>query len=328
MSHGLMKDRMAYVGSVPWHGLGKAVAETVTATEMIKAAGLDWRVWLQPAPGARLLQGQQAAYDRYLVMRDPVENEAVPVALGFVGSSYRELQNVDAFRFFEPFIADGYAQFHTAGALDNGQRVWVLAKLKDQILVGKEDLVDRYLLLSNSHDGSSAVSISFTPIRVVCQNTLALAQKNRVSAISIRHDRSLKSGLERAQQHQLKSLIEKVYSDAATLFGKMAAFEVKADQVETFLEVLFPKTEQQRERNEEPERWTRIKRILKDESVTPPETRHTLWAVYNAVVRDEDYRPSREAGPEARLNRIWFGSGQALKLKALEKAQELVQAEA
>lgn len=327
MSHGLMNDRMAYVGDVPWHGLGSKVSPTIDALGMIREAGLDWRVWKQPAPGARLVPRGQAIYDKYLVMRDPTPEEAVPVALGFVGSGYQELQNHDAFRFFEPFIDEGYAQFHTAGALDNGQRVWVMAKLKEQIIVGGNDAIDRYLLLSNSHDGSSAVSVSFTPVRVVCQNTLNLARKDRKSAIAIPHTRNLARGMAKAQAEQLKTLFDQVFSRAGDLFGQLAAFQIEG-KTDSFLERLFPRTERQIKDKLEPERWTRIKSVLDDPRVTPTESRNTLWALYNAVVHEEDYRASREAGPEARLSRIWFGSGQALKIKALEEAEKLAKAPA
>ena len=101
-----------------------------------------------------------------------VDREKEAVALGLVSNRYVPLQNIEAFSFFEPFIHNGWAQFHTAGALGNGERVWVLAKLDGQIVIGKDDAIDRYLLLSNKHDGTGAVSIRFTPIRVVCQNTL------------------------------------------------------------------------------------------------------------------------------------------------------------
>lgn len=341
LSHGLMKDRMAYVGDVPWHGLGNKVSPTIDALGMIREAGLDWRVWKQPAPGARLVPRGQAIYDKYMVMRDPTPEEAVPVALGFVGGGYQELQNHDAFRFFEPFIDEGYAQFHTAGALDNGQRVWVMAKLKEQIIVGGNDAIDRYLLLSNSHDGSSAVSVSFTPVRVVCQNTLNLARKDRKSAIAIPHTRNLARGMAKAQAEQLKTVFDQVFSRAGDLFGQLAAFQIEG-RTDNFLERLFPRTERMKkdmlERGKdpfependtlEPERWTRIKSVLDDKRVTPVESRNTLWALYNAVVYDEDYRESREAGPEARLSRIWFGSGQALKIKALEEAEKFAKAAA
>ncbi len=317
MPHNLFRDRMAFVDDVPWHGHGEAVASTVTATEMCRAAGLDWEVTKQPAPGARIVNKQRALHDRYLIMRESVGHEKDAVALGMVGSGYEPLQNTEAFKFFEPFIEGKYAQFHTAGALGNGGRVWVLVKLNDQIVIGDDDIVDRFLLLSNSHDGTGAVSIRFTPIRVVCQNTLNFAMKRGSGAISVRHTRNVARHLATAQATELKRIIEKAFKEAGTLFGNMALKTLTAEHTDSVLEILFPRTVDQKEARLEPKRWRRIKHILDDNTVTPSGTKYTLWSLYNAITRDEDYRPSRAVSAEARLERAWFGSGHDLKIKAL-----------
>jgi phage/plasmid-like protein (TIGR03299 family) len=193
----------------------------------------------------------------------------------------------------------------------------VLVKLNDRIVIGKDDIVDRFLLLSNSHDGSGSVSIRFTPIRVVCQNTLNFALKDRSGAISVRHTRNIADHLATAQAAELKRIIEKAFKDAETLFGKMALISLSTERTDVILELLFPRSERQKKAGLEPERWHRIKSILDNAAVTPIETKGTLWALYNAITRDEDYRKSPEASSEARLERVWFGSGHDLKLKAL-----------
>src|SRR5208282_3371575 len=107
---------------------------------------------------------------------------------------------------------------------------------------------------------------------------------------------------------------------AAALFGKMAERTVSPEQSEDLLGVVFPRTNKKKE----PERWSRIKKILEDSQVTPPETKNTLWALYNAIARDEDYRDTRESSPEGRLNRVWFGSGSELKLKAFAASRDFL----
>ena len=317
MAHNLLRGRMAYVGEVPWHGLGKAVASTVTAKEMCEAAGLDWKVRREPAPGARIVNKKQGLHDRYLIMRDRIGNESQGVALGMVGSGYQPLQNSEAFKFFEPFIEGSYARFHTAGALGNGERIWVLVKLNKQIIIADDDIVDRFLLLSSSHDGSGAVSIRFTPIRVVCKNTLNFAMKGGSGAISVRHTRNIAHHLASAQAVELERIIEKAFKDAEMLFGRMALMSLTHECTDAILELLFPRTARQKREGLKPERWERVKHILEDATVTPIKTKNTLWALYNAIARDEDYRKSREASSEARLERVWFGSGHDLKIKAL-----------
>lgn len=322
MAHNLFQDEMAYVAEPAWHRLGTPVPEDVSARQMIVASNLDWRVSKVPAPGARV-DPEYAVYDRYLIMRDPVGPEREPVALALVGKQYEPLQNADAFEFFDPFIRSGWASFHTAGALGNGERVWVLAKLLGQLSIGRDDPIDRYLLLSNSHDGSSAVSVRFTSIRVVCQNTLNLAQRSGKAVVSIRHTPSVRVNLADAQMQKLRLVSEKVFSNANYLFNQMAKMKLKSPEVDGYLETLFPRTERQKAEMDEPIRWRRVKFLFDQHQ--PQRSAGTLWALYNAVTRDEDYRrPRRGLAPDRRLARIWFGSGNDLKLRALRVARGLL----
>ena len=320
MGHDLFQGSMAFVGETPWHRLGTAVESHVRAEQMMCAANLDWQVQKEPAPGARLLAPGHI-YDRYIVLRDPVGDETEAVALAIVGKEYEPLQNVDAFTFFEPFIDNGWAEFHTAGALGNGERVWALARLSEHMVIHGDDPIDRFLLLSNSHDGSSAVTVRFTPVRVVCQNTLSLAQADGTGVVSVRHTRNIRDNLKKTQAQALKRLSDAVFARAESLFARMAERSMAPAAVDGYLETLFPRTRRQKTQGLEPTRWGRVKQILDDETVTPSATRETLWALYNAVVRDEDYRRTREMTRDARLERVWFGRGYDLKRKALETAR-------
>src|SRR5271157_4085226 len=136
MAHNLFNNQMAFVGKEPWHGLGNPVSPNVSAAEMCREASLDWTVEKLPAPGARIVNPKKTIYDRYLIYREPIaiKREKEKVALGMVGSGYEPLQNRDAFAFFAPFIDSRFAQYETAGALGNGERVWVQAKLREQVL--------------------------------------------------------------------------------------------------------------------------------------------------------------------------------------------------
>ena len=341
MAHDLFKNQMAFVGEPAWHRLGIKVPANVSAREMIVAANLDWQVRKVPAPGARRIDHEheryweadshleerfsheRPIYDRYLIKRDPVDDEREAVTLALVGQQYEPLQNTEAFQFFDPFIQNGWASFHTAGALGDGGRIWVLAKLPDQLTIGKDDLIDRYLLLSNSHDGSSAVSVRFTSIRVVCKNTLNLAQHGGKATVSIRHTRHMRRKLVDAQLHNLKLVSDQVFSEAQLWFSAMANKKLQTTDIDKYLERLFPPTKLQKASGKRPDRWTRVKQLL--EQHQPKQSAGTVWALYNAVVQDEDYRQStRELYAQGRLNRIWFGSGYNLKLRALQAARALL----
>lgn len=168
------KASMMYVGDLPWHGLGTALQKPATATEAIKAAKLDWEVVKTPVY-ACVGNNRLVPTDSFAVVRSDMVDKPECEVLGVVGKDYTPLQNRDAFSFFDPIAGEGAAIYHTAGVLAGGRRVWMLAKLPGETRVIGDDISHKYLLLFNSHDGSGAVGVKFTPVRVVCQNTLTMA---------------------------------------------------------------------------------------------------------------------------------------------------------
>lgn len=325
MAHNLFDKRMAFVNERPWHGLGTPVEKTINSEEMLKASGLDWRVSKVPATGARAIsQGDKPViYDRYFLCRDKIKGETEKPVLGLVSQGYEVLQNSEAFAFFEPLLTAGSCTYETAGALGNGERVWVQVRMKGAIEVAKDDVVDRFLLLSNSHDGRGAVSMRFTPIRVVCQNTLNLASKGGENSVSVRHSRNMRDRMNDEQVDILLKLISETYQQAQKQFKAMAKKKVTSEMKTAFLSSLFPITANQKKSNDTPLRWQMTERALQDDIVSPQATRDTLWGLYNAVTRVEDYRAAREAGEGARLSRVWFGASADLKVKALTEAVAL-----
>ena len=318
MAHNI--DSMAFVGETPWHGLGTDVQVNATSSEMIRAAGLDWAVDKEAIEGAR--PGQVGA--RFMLKRRARNASEQDVPFGVVSKRYEPLQNADAFRFFDPFIKRGVASFETAGALGSGERVWVLAKMPGQIEIVPGDEVSRYLLLSNSHDGRGSVTIKFTPIRVVCQNTLILAMKDGEKAFSVRHSRTSMT-LRLDEVSSMIGLFQAVFDDAARAFQRMVKTEMNSQRLDAYLEAVFPRTTEQRE-NGISDRWERIREAFESGSPTGhvAGARNTLWAAYNAITYEEDYRKPRVAvAADSRLNRVWFGAGADRKLTALQKGMEL-----
>ncbi len=315
-------DSMAYHGEVPWHGLGTQIPADVSSVEMIVAAGLDWLVEKRAARGASKLRNGDAL--RYEVVRLPRNNKESETLLGVVSRRYEPLQNREAFDFFDPMISEGKARYETAGALGDGERVWVLAQMPDAIRVVPGDDCVKYLLLSNTHNGQGAVTVKFTAIRVVCQNTLMLSLQDGQQAIRVRHSKIMGERL--AEVSAIIETATEIYASTAELFRKMAEVVLNDQMFESYLKLVFPKTAHQEKRRTEPKRWAHIRRVYRSTpDLQTGGVKGTLWAAYNAVTRFEDYKDGRaNETPDERLDRVWFGGGANIKLLALKKAKELI----
>jgi phage/plasmid-like protein (TIGR03299 family) len=323
MAHNI--DSMAYYGQKPWHGLGVEIPLHIDAASMIKAAGLDWEVQMRPAPGADIDKNGKA--NRYVLVRMPRQNKEEPeILLGVVTDRYRPLQNVEAFQFFDPVVGNKKSFFETAGSLGQGERVWVMARMPDAMRIVRDDECYNYLLLSNTHTGAGPVSVKFTSVRVVCQNTLMLAMKDGQKSYIVRHSKNMLYRLD--ELSEFISIMQEVFLNAAQEFKRLAKVQMIQGRMNKYLEALFPLTDSQKKKNITPPKWMHIKEVFESRpDLQMAGVRGTLWGAYNAVVAFEDYRQLKQEEPrDQRLERTWFGSGAELKQKALEKANELATA--
>lgn len=183
-------ENMFYAGrQVPWHGMGTQVEEAPTSEDAIRYAGLDWEV-LQK----RLYTEDGVRIDGNFANVRSSDNKP----LGIVGSRYQIVQNIDAFKFTDSLLGEG-VKYETAGSLNEGRTIWLLAKMPDKYTI-LGDKVDPYVVFTNTHDGSGAVKVAMTPVRVVCQNTLNCALKGAKRTWSARHLGSIENKLQEAQQ--------------------------------------------------------------------------------------------------------------------------------
>ena len=213
---------MMYVGEEPWHGLGTKLESPASAAEAIEAAKLDWEVKKVPlyaGSGRRRV----ALKNRFAVVRKDLWGKKQCEALGVVGSQYTPLQNREAFSFFDPIVGEKAAVYHTAGVLGDGKRIWILAKLPEDIRVINDDITHKFLLLSNSHDGTSAVQVKFTPIRVVCQNTLTIAL-NKGPTVWVVHTQNIHERLREAER--LLGIVKEGFDEIEKTFKAMVQVEM------------------------------------------------------------------------------------------------------
>lgn len=316
-------DSMMYFGQTPWHGLGVKVDKPATAEEALNAAGLDWESIKVPV-FAKHQRGETLIPDTFAMMRSDRMVGADAAILGVVGSQYEPIQNRDAFRFFDPIVGEGAAVYHTAGSLGVGERVWILAKLPDDIKVSGQDITEKYLLLYNSHDGSGAAQIKFTPIRVVCQNTLSMALKGE-ALIKLAHTRGI--SVRMSEVHSAVQFIKTTYQKIEDEFHKMASRSVDDLRLKEYVERVFPiKDIKDPKRTKKIEQFRReaIKLFKDGKGNTEDSVKGTLWAAYNGITEFADYRlVAGTRTQSARVERLWFGDAAKVKEVAYDTAVEL-----
>lgn len=310
------RTAMMYAGEVPWHRLGTRLEEPATAKEAIDAAGLDYLAELR---GIETDDGTPIPRRKAVIRSDSGE------VLGVVGNSYVPVQNVQAFEFLDAVVADGRLRYHTAGALGKGERVWMLAKLPDEIRVkNSNDFTEKFLLLSNSHDGSSSLRVHFTPIRVVCANTLAIAARDgRSQGVSIIHKGDLSAKVRQAQS--VLGLAQRFYEDVESQINRLASHYPSSRQLEEYFRQVYPDSPDGESTRTKNVRQEMLRLFEQGIGHDIPAIRHTTWTALNAVTEFVDhYRSTRGRSmterASNRLESAWFGSGARLKERAWDLA--------
>jgi phage/plasmid-like protein (TIGR03299 family) len=215
-----------YTREKPWHGLGTMVMEAPTSAEAIKLAGLDWEVVGQP-----IFTDSGIQIPGYVANTRSSDNRV----LGVVTDKYKVVQNKDAFAFTDNLIGEN-CRYETAGSLKNGKSVWMLAKLPRTSVLG--DDVDQYLCFNNTHDGTGAVKVFMTPIRVVCNNTLNLALNRASRFWSCKHMGKMEDKL--AEATQTLQLANKYMDELKVKADQYANTSITMDRVKQVVAELFP----------------------------------------------------------------------------------------
>lgn len=211
----------------PWHGLGVRVAQAPTAKDALRLAGLDWKVEQVPlyTPSGELAEGYKAN------VRDSDRK-----VLGVVTDRYKIIQNEEAFAFTDELLGEG-VRYETAGSLLGGKKVWMLARLPQEYIIGGER-ISPYLVFSNTHDGSGAVKVAVTPVRVVCNNTLNLALNTAERTWSMVHTGDIKGKIEEARDTLF--LAQKYMDHLGMEIENLRSKEISDEKVKEYIEVLLP----------------------------------------------------------------------------------------
>ncbi|MFN0158341.1 MAG: DUF932 domain-containing protein [Bacteroidota bacterium] len=300
-------------GPSPWKNIGVELDNPATANEAMEAAGLNYTVVKKPLKDIPGLNYPDDASDRWAIVRTDTAD-----VLGIVGESYEPIQNRDAFSFLDTLVDNREAIYDTAGILGRGERVWMLVKLPGGIKVRGNDLINKYLLLSNSHDGRPSVRAKLTPIRVVCNNTLTAALQG-AGEVYIRHASSPRVDAEQALP--LLRLSTSLYGQLDATFNRMALTKITNKQLHDYITTLVPDSGE-REDNVTNHDIRKACLDLYESGQGADLSRGTVWGAFNCVTEYTDHEMG--GSPADRLQSIWFGAGEQLKLKAFQLAERMM----
>lgn len=220
-------ESMFYVRETPWHGLGTRVMAAPGSKDALIAAGLDWNVVQEPI---------------YTTENEPIKGYKANVresdrkVLGVVTDRYKVVQNQEAFAFTDELLGQG-VRYETAGSLQEGKKVWLLAHMPHEYIIAGER-ISPYLLFSNTHDGSGAVKVAVTPIRVVCNNTLNLALRTAERSWSMIHTGDIRNKMKEASDTLFKA--ERYMDELGKEFERLRMKKITDREVRDYIEVLLP----------------------------------------------------------------------------------------
>ena len=306
---------MAYVGETPWHGLGKRVPADVSPEQMLEAANLNWTVEKVPMfydTG----DGPVLTKSRALIRSTDKK------LLTVINDSWNPVQNQEAFEFFNDFVAAGDMEMHTAGSLRDGRMVWAMAQIKDSFELFGGDRVEGYLLFSNPHEFGRSIDIRFTPVRVVCNNTLTLALDNESKhAVKVSHRAIFDGDTVKETLGIAKDKLQR-YKEQALFLGQRM---YKKETIVEYFNRVFPSMSKDELKKQDLTKAPVSRQAEEAMAVlhTQPGAKFaegSWWQAFNTVTYMADHKLGRSQ--DSRLSSSWYGLNRAKKEKALELALE------
>ncbi len=312
---------MFSAGSTPvWHRLGQRTEEAVDSTEALRLGGLDWRV--EPRPVSVHHNGAHAPIPTHrAVVR--TDNQHV---LGVVSDRYSPIQNAEAFEWLDSVTGTDLATYETAGSIRGGKLVWMMLRLPEELrIAGTDDVTHPYLLACNSHDGTRALRVLRTSVRVVCNNTLTRALGAGVG-LSLRHTGRTQEKLEDARQ--VLGIASRGFRHMNEEMNAMARVQLGTRGLDEYFKRVWPDDPTSESNDGAVKVRNRMTELFDDEPQRLPGVRGSVWAAWNAVSQYTDWERrhrggSRERRDENRLRSIWFGDSAEVTRRARNVALEI-----
>jgi len=317
MSHEV--ETMAYAGQTPWHGLGVSVSDDLTPNEMMVAAGLDWSVSKRPLY-VPTLDGDvmSSTKDFFAIVRDSDDKILSPC-----GSRYLPTQNSQVFEFFDKFVKAGSMTMSTAGSLNDGRQVWALADIASDFALPGGDHVKGHLLISHPHTWGKSLTVMFTPIRVVCNNTLTMALSGDTdSRFRMSHVQTFNPDIQAKAEQALglASAQMNKFEEAARVLAGVSYDEKQLNQY-------FSRLFQPNSITEDITEFNKVSRQVHQcihEQPGANLSEGTWWSALNAVTYYVDHKAGRDRSSS--LASAWFGPRANTKRNALTLAMEYAEA--
>ena len=305
--------RMVYSGATPWHNLGKEIPADLTPEQVLEEAGLDWTV--EKVPAYATIAGKKTSVGWSALVRSE-DNKVLDV----VSDDWNPVQNSEAFEFFNDFIAEGDMTMETAGSLRGGQIVWALAKIKNSFELFGGDRVDSYLHFTNFHKYGCSTDVRFTPIRVVCNNTLTLSLNTKVERmVKISHRREFNGDNVKLMLGVAQEKLSKYKGMAAFLGSK----RYTADSMVDYFKTVFPVNGPVNAKKEISKAAKTVMSVV-DSQPGSNYAAGSFWQLFNGVTYYTDHLAGKSA--DTRLQSSWYGTNKVLKTRALETALEMANA--
>lgn len=330
------RNNMAFVGELPWHGLGTALKENSNLEDWVTAAGFNWEAKLSPVtfyPNATVENGTPILGDSTIVNNQLcVYRSDTKMPLSIMTEKYRLMQPRQVMEFFCNVTEAGKLKMETAGMLKGGAIYWAMARINDQFTVGKDDPILPYVLMATSCDGSLSTTVGFNSIRVVCANTLSMAINQKRSSnvqIKVPHNSLFDETRVKAELGLVEGQWDLFKRTSMELSKRKIS---QKELIQFMMEVFIPENTQKGfsllETDEILRKVPNVKKCIDlfSDGVgqNTKSAKGTAWGALNAVTRHIDHEV-KSISTDSKLRSVWFGSGSRLKKRALQLANNLLE---
>lgn len=316
-------NQMAYVGTTPWHGLGSALSPKQPLEIWQREAGMDWQIQESPVHFKADAIGHLGSIHSFPEQKVLYRSDT-KAALSVVSNRYQVVQPREVLEFYRDLTELSGYELETAGVLKGGKKFWALARTGQSAELKGNDLVNGYLLLATSCDGTLATTATPTTVRVVCNNTLTISLNGATHAIKVPHSTRFDPQVVKKQlgiavsqwdefMYRMRALAERKvqWPEAMSFFMSVMCDTQVDDPVPDVI------------RNKRA--LEKIQNLYegKGRGSDLESARGTAWGLLNAVTEYVDHE-RRARSSEYRVDSAWFGQGAQIKQRALNSALRLV----